>query len=152
MSYAAGPFPPGPYRPTVLTPSPVASPPAVSPPVRGAQVRYRLALNGESEHPAEALRCYSGCRRAATEEIYLACLRDCPGFEATAGASCGPDDGIPRSVCLEQRPPGQKSEPDPGVIVAAVILNVALIFSLASVCSANNVRCYGGGPWYPWGY
>jgi hypothetical protein len=115
-------------------------------------MRYRLALNGESEDPAEALRCYSGCRLAETEDAYLECLRACPGFEVAAGASCGPDDGLPRSVCVERRPPGRGREPDPGFIAAAVILNMVLIFSLVSVCSSSNVQCYGANPWYRWGY
>lgn len=112
-------------------------------------VRYRLRIHDNPVDSAEALRCYSGCREAPTEATYLECLSKCPGFEVDAGVTCGPDEGIPLSVCIDRRPMAPRNEPTPGVIVAAVLLDIALLFSLSSLCNASASQCsgYGYGYW-----
>jgi hypothetical protein len=81
---------------------------------------------------------------------YLECLSHCPGFEVDAGLRCGPDEGIPNSVCIERRPSGPRNEPPAGVVIAAVILNVALMFSLASLCNASASQCGLGYRYAPY--
>ena len=104
-------------------------------------VRYRLLISGNPVDPRDALHCYAGCRQSPTEMTYLECLSQCPGFEVDAGLRCGPDEGIPNSVCIERRPSGPRNEPPSGAVIAAVILNVALLFSLASLCNASASQC-----------
>jgi hypothetical protein len=138
----------------VATPSPAAPVPAAnvggpaSRPVASAPVyvngavRYRLPLHDNPVSGFEALRCYSGCRQAATEATYIECLSVCPGFEVTRGFTCGADDGLPNSVCLVSLPPERKRETDP-VMVAGMVLGFALILSLPAICSASGSQCYG---------
>jgi hypothetical protein len=109
-----------------------------------------LRIHGNPVDQGEAFRCYSGCRQAPTEMTYLACLSQCPGFEADAGLACGPDEGIPNSVCIVRRPFEPKNEPPPGVIVAAVLLNVVLLFSLASLCNSSASQCGYGYRYVPY--
>jgi hypothetical protein len=151
--------PPATAAPAVATSSSPASSPAAAPVaasaapqakyVRGA-VRYRLPLHDNPVDRAEALRCYSSCRHAETEASYVECLSGCPGFEVTADLTCGPDDGLPNSVCLLTLPPEPKREADP-VLVAGTVLGFAMILSLPALCSASGSQCYG---WYPslWRY
>jgi hypothetical protein len=116
---------------------------------RGA-VRYRLRIHDNPVDTREAFHCYSGCRQEPTEMTYLQCLSQCPGFEAEAGLTCGPDEGIPNSVCIVRRPPTPNNEPPPGVMVAAVILNVVLLFSLASLCNSSPSQCGYGYRYVPY--
>jgi hypothetical protein len=134
-------------------PSPPAPPPAPAQApalltnVTGV-VRYRLLIHDNPVDPAQAFRCYSGCRQAPTEAIYLECLRQCPGFEAEAGVTCGPEEGIPNSVCLVHRVPSPQREPTPGVVVAAILLNFVVLFGLASICNASASQCgFGYRSW-----
>jgi hypothetical protein len=143
--------------PATPPPAPSASTPAPAPALTYAQltnakgiVRYRLLIHGNPVDPAKAFRCYSGCRQAPTEEVYLECLSQCPGFEVEGGALCGPDEGIPNSVCIVHRPPAPRQEPTAGAVVAAVILNVVVLFSLVSLCNASASQCglgYGYRPY-----
>ena len=55
-------------------------------------VRYRLPLRGNSVSPREASLCYGGCQSESSPGEYLDCLAECPGFEVTPGAPCGPRD------------------------------------------------------------
>jgi hypothetical protein len=113
-------------------------------------VRYRLLIHGNPVDPAQAFRCYGGCRQAPTEEIYLECLSQCPGFEVEAGARCGPDEGIPNSVCIVRGPPTPREETAPGAVVAAVLLNVVVLFSLASFCTSSPSQCGFGYGYRPY--
>jgi hypothetical protein len=113
-------------------------------------VRYRLLIHDNPVDPARAFRCYGGCRQAPTEAVYLECLSECPGFEVEGGAVCGPDEGIPNSVCIVHRPPAPREEPTPGAVVAAVLLNVVVLFSLASICSASASQCGFGYGYRPY--
>jgi hypothetical protein len=134
-----------------MTSVPYVPPTPVATPAYGATnqpTRYRLLLANNPEDPAEALHCYGGCREASTEDAYIDCLSQCPGFEVTVGAKCGPEDGTPRSVCLNSIPPEPKREPNPGVVVAAVLLDFVLLFSLVSLCSAPNSQCIYGYPYW----
>jgi hypothetical protein len=143
--------------PYAVTPYVPPAPAALPPPLRvGGTIRYRLPLR-DSPDPPEALHCYAGCREAATEATYLDCLSQCPGFEVTADATCGPDDGTPRSVCLERHPRAPDREPNAaGGIVLVVLLNVALIVGLSQLCVRSASQCgYGypyGYPYGPWRY
>ena len=150
VTTAADPTDPNAAPASAPTSPPPAPPPPPSPtilPMANARglVRYRLLISGNPVDPRDALHCYSGCRQEPTEMTYLQCLSQCPGFEVDAGLRCGPDEGIPRSVCIERRPSGPRNEPPSGAILAAVILNVALLFSLASLCSTSASQC---GPSY----
>jgi hypothetical protein len=119
-------------------------PPPIS--ARGT-VRYRLPLR-DNPDPPEALHCYGGCKQAPTEATYLECLSQCPGFEVTADATCGPEEGTPRSICLEQHPREPDREPNAAAgVVLVVLLNVALIVSLAQLCTKSASNCG-----YPYGY
>jgi hypothetical protein len=136
------------------------SPPSISAPVpsrTSAQlknakgiVRYRLLIHDNPVDPARAFRCYGSCRQAPTEAVYLECLSQCPGFEVEGGAVCGPDEGIPNSVCIVHRPPSPRQEPAPGAVVAAILLNVVVLFSLASICNASASQCGLGSGYRPY--
>jgi hypothetical protein len=109
-------------------------------------VRYRLRLGDNEVDPAGAHRCYAGCRTEPTQHELLACLSECPGFEITPGASCSDDEGLPRSVCITHRIVQLSSEPDPGLVLLAVVADFALYVGLASVC-ASSTSC---GSTYVW--
>jgi hypothetical protein len=113
-------------------------------------VRYRLLIHGNRVDPAQAFRCYGGCRQAATETAYLECLSQCPGFEVEGGAVCGPDEGIPNSVCIVRRPPAPRDEPRTGAVVAMVLLNIVVLFSLVSICNASASQCGFGNSYRPY--
>jgi hypothetical protein len=100
-------------------------------------VRYRLRLGDNEVDPAGAHRCHAGCRNEPTQHELLACLSECPGFEITPGASCGEDEGLPRSVCITHRIVQLSSEPDPGLVLLAVVADFALYVGLASACGAS---------------
>jgi hypothetical protein len=112
-------------------------------------VRYRLPLSDNAD-PPEALHCYGECKEASTEETYLACLSQCPGFEVTSNATCDPEDGTPRSICLERHPRPPDREPNAAAGVALfVLLNVALVVGLSQLCTTSASYCGYG---YPYGY
>lgn len=110
-------------------------------------IRYRLRISNNPVDPANAFRCYGDCRQAPTEDALIKCLSRCPGFEVTEGAVCSKDEGIPRSFCIDRRPAKKTSEPDAGVVVLTVMLDVALIFALANMCSSS----IGCSPYYYYG-
>jgi len=146
-----------PADPSLTPASAPTSPPTPPPPpatLRMANfpglVRYRLLIHGNPVNQRGAFLCYGGCREALTEMTYLECLSQCPGFEVDAGLRCGPDEGIPNSVCIERRPSGPRNEPPTGAVIAAVILNVALMFSLASLCNASASGCGLGYRYVPY--
>jgi hypothetical protein len=137
------PAPPSP--PSTSAPAPAPARTSVQPANGRGTIRYRLLISGNPVDPARAFRCYGGCRQAPTEAVYLECLSQCPGFEVEADATCGPDEGIPNSVCIVHGPPAPRDEPSTGAVLAAVILNVVVLFSLVSICNASASQCGGYG-------
>jgi|GEM_PF-1970686 len=110
--------------------------------------RYRLPLRYNAVDPGQAFRCYGQCQPQPTPGGYLQCLAACPGFEMTPGAHCAQDEVPPIAACFTVRQIPKQSEPSPGWVVLAVIANVALIVTLASVCASSSSQC-GYGYTYP---
>jgi hypothetical protein len=109
--------------------------------VTGDPIRYRLRLAGNPVDPEGARRCYSGCRTARTEELLLKCLADCPGFEVEHGVTCSSEEGPPRSVCVTHRAVILTTEPDPGLLLVAVVADFALYVGLAAACDLSSTAC-----------
>ena len=109
--------------------------------------RYRLPLRFNSVDPGQAFRCYGGCQSRTSPEGYLQCLAECPGFEVTQGVRCADDEVPPIAACFTVRQIPASSEPKPGWVVLAVLANVALIVTLASVCASSTSQC--GYGYYP---
>lgn len=111
--------------------------------------RYRLLLRENAVDPGGAFRCYGSCQAQTTPQGYLQCLGQCPGFEITAGVRCADRDVPPISACFTVRQIPKQSEPEPGWVVLAVIANVALIVTLASVCASSSSQCGYGYTYLP---
>lgn len=111
--------------------------------------RYRLLLRENPVDPGGAFRCYGSCQAQTTPQGYLQCLAQCPGFEVTAGVRCSDYDVPPISACFTVRQIPKQSEPEPGWVVLAVIANVALIVTLASVCASSSSQCGYGYTYLP---
>lgn len=110
--------------------------------------RYRLKLRENPVDRGQAFRCYGQCQSQKGPTGYLQCLTECPGFEITPGVRCGSDEVPPVAACFTVRQIPRQSEPDPGWIVLAVVANVALIVTLASVCASSQSQCgYGYAPY-----
>ena len=106
--------------------------------------RYRLPLRYNSVDPGQAFRCYGHCQEQTSPQGYLQCLSECPGFEVTQGVRCADDEVPPLAACFTVRQVAAGTEPSPGWVVLAVIANVALIVTLASVCASSSSQCgYG---------
>jgi hypothetical protein len=106
--------------------------------------RYRLLLRENPVDPGQAFRCYGQCQVQSSPEGYLQCIAACPGFEITQGMRCSDHDVPPISACFTVRQIPKQSEPAPGWVVLAVLANVALIVTLASVCASSSSQCgYG---------
>jgi hypothetical protein len=110
--------------------------------------RYRLPLRYNPVDPGSAFRCYGQCQAETSPNGYLKCLAGCPGFEITQGHRCADDEVPPIAACFTVRQIPKQSEPSPGWVVLAVIANVALIVTLASVCASSASQC-GYGYYYP---
>jgi hypothetical protein len=104
-------------------------------------IRYRLKLRHNRVDPGAAFRCYGACQDAPSPKEYVECLSACPGFEKTPGMACDPMETPPESACLTVRKVPLSKEPDPGLVVLAVIGQVALVVGAASVCKASSSRC-----------
>ncbi len=113
--------------------------------------RYRLPLRYNTVDPGQAFRCYGQCQSQPSPGGYLQCLAKCPGFETTPGVRCADNEVPPIAACFTVRQIPKQSEPSPGWVVLAVIANVALIVTLASVCASSASQCgYGyGNPYAP---
>ena len=109
--------------------------------------RYRLPLRYNPVDPGQAFRCYGQCQSQQSPQGYLQCLSECPGFDITQGVRCSADEVPPIAACFTVRQIPAKSEPSPGWVVLAVIANVALIVTLASVCASSPSQC-GYGYYY----
>lgn len=113
--------------------------------------RYRLRLRENPVDPGQAFRCYGQCQSQEGPKGYLQCLTECPGFEITPGVRCGSDEVPPVAACFTVRQIPRQSEPEPGWVVLALVANVALIVTLASVCASSPSQCGYGYSQYPYG-
>ncbi len=106
--------------------------------------RYRLPLRDNPVDKGQAFRCYGQCQAQASPQGYLQCLAECPGFEVTQGMRCAQDEVPPVAACFTVRQAPKGSEPTPGWVVLAVVANVMLMVTLASVCASSSSQCgYG---------
>jgi hypothetical protein len=103
-----------------------------------------LPLRHNPVDKGEAFRCYGACQPQATPKGYLDCLAECPGFEITDGAVCDQFDVPPEAACFTVRKIPSTAEPDPGLIVLAVIGSIALVVAATSLCASSNSQCYYG--------
>jgi hypothetical protein len=112
--------------------------------------RYRLLLHGNPVDPGRAFRCYGACQPRETPEGYIECLAECPGFERTPGVACTPEEVPPVAACFTARAVPRASEPDPNLVVVAIIADVALVVGLAAVCASQTEPCgYAGAGLVP---
>ena len=126
--------------------------PAGTPKREADVVRYRLLLRENPVDPQAAFHCYGACQAEETPGGYLRCLQECPGFDTTPGITCAGYEVPPVAACFTARKVDAKDEVDPGYVVLAVIAEVAIIVSLAAVCSsASNTQCTSPGSlwWTP---
>jgi hypothetical protein len=112
-------------------------------------VRYRLRLRENPVDPGQAFRCYGQCQSQSSPQGYLQCLTECPGFEITQGMRCDSHEVPPVAACFTARQVPLQSEPNAGWLVLAVIANVALVVTLASVCASSSSQCGYGYQGYP---
>ena len=118
-----------------------SSTPAKHPRMTGDVIRYRLPLRNNAVSSGDASRCFAGCQPAPTPKEYVECLQKCPGFEETPGEYCSNTDVPPEAACVTVHKIPAKSEPSPGMVVLAVVGEVALVVGAASLCSLSATRC-----------
>lgn len=111
------------------------------PPKRPDTVRYRLLLRENPVSPQDASHCFAQCQSAATPKAYVECLSECPGFETTDGEYCSKTEVPPVAACLTVRKVPAGKETPPGMVVLAVIGQVALVVGAASLCSISSSQC-----------
>jgi hypothetical protein len=109
--------------------------------------RYRLLLRNNPVDTGAAFRCYGQCQSQQSPVGYLQCLGECPGFDVTPGVRCSDTEVPPIAACFTVRQIPKQSEPSAGWVVLAVIADVALIVTLASVCASSSSQC--GYGYYP---
>jgi hypothetical protein len=112
----------------------------------GETVRYRLLLRENPVSPHDAMHCFSGCQNAPTPNAYVDCLSQCPGFETTPDEYCSNTEIPPVAACLTVHKIPAKSEPPPGMVVLAIIGEVALVVGAATLCSISSTQCGMGLP------
>ncbi|MES1187922.1 MAG: hypothetical protein ABUL60_29155 [Myxococcales bacterium] len=115
--------------------------PPKQPKREGETIRYRLLLRGNPVSSADAAHCFAQCQSAETPNKYVDCLSACPGFETTPGEYCSNTDVPPEAACLTVRVISAKKEPPAGVVVLAIIGEVALVVGAASLCSISSTQC-----------
>jgi len=115
--------------------------PPKAPKREGETIRYRLPLRGNAVSPPDAAHCFVACQSAETPNKYVDCLSECPGFEKTPGEYCSNTDIPPEAACLTVRTVSAKKEVPPGLVVLAVIGEVALVVGAASLCSISSTQC-----------
>jgi len=116
--------------------------PAKAPSKRGGEtIRYRLLLRDNPLSPRDAAHCYAGCQSSETPKAYVECLSQCPGFEATPGEYCSNTEVPPVAACLTVRKIPATRELPPGLVVLAVVGEVALVVGAASLCAASSSQC-----------
>jgi len=116
----------------------------------GSTVRYRLRLRHNPVDTGEAFRCYGACQQQSTPKGYMECLADCPGFEITDGAVCDQLDVPPEAACFTVRRIPKTTEPDPALIVLAVVGSFALVIAASSLCASSSSQCYGAARTWPY--
>lgn len=107
----------------------------------GATVRYRLLLRENPVSPSDAMHCFSGCQAAPTPNAYVDCLSQCPGFESTPDEYCSNTEVPPVAACLTVHKIPANTEPPPGMVVLAVVGEVALVVGAATLCSISSSQC-----------
>jgi hypothetical protein len=112
-------------------------------------VRYRLLLRENPVDPGEAFRCHGRCQTETSPIKYLECLATCPGFDITPNEYCSNYEVPPVAACLTVRRVPKTSEPDPGLVVLAVVGSFLLVVGAASLCSSSKSQC-GYGYNYPY--
>lgn len=115
--------------------------PPKQPKREGETIRYRLPLRGNTVSPPDAAHCFAACQSAETPNKYVDCLSECPGFEKTPGEYCSNTDIPPEAACLTVRTVSAKKEIPPGLVVLAVIGEVALVVGASSLCSISSSQC-----------
>lgn len=113
-------------------------------------VRYRLQLRENPVDPAQAFRCYGRCQSRPSPGEYMQCLSECPGFDTTRGAACEDYEVPPIAACFTARTIPRHDEVEPGYIVIAVIAQMAIIVSLASLCASSSSQCGYGYSYSPY--
>jgi hypothetical protein len=109
----------------------------------GDVARYRLPLRHNPVDPGEAFRCFGACQSQPTPAGYMDCLAACPGFEMTDGMACEPRDVPPEAACFTVRKVPKTAEPDPGLVVLAVVGSFLIVVAAASLCASSSSQCYG---------
>jgi hypothetical protein len=104
-------------------------------------IRYRLLLRNNPVSSRDASRCFAECQPAPTPKQYIQCLQLCTGFEETPGEVCSNTDKPPEAACFNVRKVPAKTEPSPGMVVLAVVGEVALVVGAASLCSVSSSQC-----------
>ena len=115
--------------------------PAQHPKKAGETIRYRLLLRDNPVSPQDAAHCFAACQSAETPNKYVDCLSECPGFEKTPGEYCSNTEVPPVAACLTVRQIPAKTEPPPGLVVLAVIGEVALVVAAVSLCNVSSSQC-----------
>jgi hypothetical protein len=111
------------------------------PPKRDDTIRYRLLLRDNAVSPQDALHCYSECQSTRTPKQYIECLSKCPGWEETDGEYCSKSEVPPVAACLTVRKISAKKEPPPGMVVLAIVGEIALVVGAASLCNVSSSQC-----------
>lgn len=107
----------------------------------GETIRYRLKLRENAVSPREASRCFAACQSANSPNKYVDCLKECPGFESTPGEYCSNTEVPPVAACLTVRKIPVTKEPPTGLIVLAIVGQMALVVGATSLCSISNSNC-----------
>ncbi len=112
-------------------------------------LRYRLLLRENPIDPGEAFRCHGSCQTETSPKGYLECLMNCPGFDITPNEYCSKYEVPPVAACLTVRRIPKTQEPDPGLVVLAVVGSFLLVVGAASLCSSSRSQC-GYYPYRPY--
>jgi hypothetical protein len=115
--------------------------PPKAPKREGETIRYRLPLRNNPVSSSDAAHCFAECQSVDTPSKYVDCLSACPGFESTPGEYCSKTDVPPEAACLTVRTISAKKEPPPGMVVLAIVGEVALVVGAASLCSISSTQC-----------
>jgi hypothetical protein len=73
---------------------------------------------------------------------------ECPGFDITPNEYCSNTEVPPVAACLTVRRIPMTKEPDPGLVVLAVVGSFLLVVGAASLCGSSRSQC--GYGYYPY--
>ena len=105
-------------------------------------IRYRLLLRDNPVSSTDAAHCFVACQSSETPNAYVDCLSTCPGFDKTPGVKCEATETPPEAACLTVRKVKMKNnEPPPGMVVLAIIGEIALVVGAASLCNISSTQC-----------